>query len=314
MNSEKIQLGISSCLLGHKVRFDGSHQYDEFINQLLARFFAFVPQCPEVGIGLPVPRPTLRLVRHEDGDHIVGVKNANWDVTGQMKGYFAQVKPQLQAICGYIFKKGSPSCGMERVKIYHPSGTMQSQGVGLYARDLRHAWPLLPVEEEGRLHDAHLRENFITRVLVYHRWQQLLAEGLTPGKLVAFHARHKLLIMAHNQAAYRRLGSMMAQAPQWVEQHPVYFAEVMGALSRCATNKNHANVLTHLLGYLKKHLDSADKQELLETINAYRLAQLPLIVPITLLNHHFRRHPHPYICDQIYLHPHPAELMLRNHI
>lgn len=317
MEEEKIWIGVSSCLLGHEVRYDGSHKYDDFINRALSRFFTFVPVCPEVGVGLGVPRPTLRLVRYEDGDHAVGVKRPDLDVTAPLNGYLDQVRERLDGICGYILKKGSPSCGMERVKVYHPNGMPLDQGAGLYARSLRQAFPWLPMEEEGRLNDPHLRENFVTRVFVYSRWQTLLAEGVTTGKLVSFHARHKLLVMAHNQAAYRRLGKLIADAPGLLRERDGperYFAALMEALSRRATAKSHANVLLHLLGYLKKELDGEDKREMLDTIEAYRLGRLPLVVPITLLNHHFRRHPNAYVADQIYLQPHPAELMLRNTI
>ncbi len=314
---EKIRLGISSCLLGHKVRHDASHKYDAFINQQLARFFEFLPVCPEVGIGLGTPRPTIRLMENARGEvRAVGVKDASRDVTEPLRAYFTRVSPQLQGICGYILKKGSPSCGMERVKIYTEQGMPLRAGSGLYAESLMQNAPLLPVEEEGRLHDAHLRENFITRVFVYHRWQCLNEQGLTPGKLVEFHSRHKLLVMAHSQAAYKRLGRLVAEAGKQSLQElgPSYFEELMTALKRKAGNQGHVNVLQHLMGYLKKHLDGEDKAELLETLESYRRGQLPLVVPLTLLKHHFRKHPHPYVADQVYLSPHPAELMLRNSI
>jgi uncharacterized protein YbgA (DUF1722 family)/uncharacterized protein YbbK (DUF523 family) len=310
--SEKPRLAVSSCLLGEKVRFDGGHKYDDFINRQLARFFDFAPICPEVGIGLGTPRPPIRLVRVNGEIRAQGVKDPALDATAKLNAYLDQVRGIVDGVCGYILKKGSPSCGMERVKVYAPAGMPAPGGSGLYAARLMREYPCLPVEEEGRLHDPHLRENFITRVLVYRRWQELLRIGPTPARLVAFHTRHKLLVMAHGQAAYRRLGRLVAQADAL--DGPAYFRELMAALARRATNKSHANVLQHLMGYLKKHLDGADKAELLETIEAYRRAELPLVVPLTLLNHHFRRHPHAYVADQVYLSPHPAELMLRNAI
>lgn len=314
--ARKIRLGVSSCLLGAEVRFDGSHKYDHFINRHLTQFFEFVPICPELGIGLGVPRQPIRLVQHGEEVRAVGVKDPDVDVSVPLRGYFYKVERSLEGVCGYIFKKGSPSCGMERVKIYHPNGMPTTQGSGLYAATLMQHLPLLPVEEEGRLSDPHLRENFITRVLVYQRWQALLRDSPTPGGLVDFHSRHKLLIMAHNQAAYRRQGKLVANAGA-APREPLfadYVADLMLTLKRRASNKSHANVLQHLMGYLKKHLDAGDKAELLETIETYRTGKFPLIVPIILLKHHFRRHPHPYVENQVYLSPHPAELMLRNMI
>jgi uncharacterized protein YbgA (DUF1722 family)/uncharacterized protein YbbK (DUF523 family) len=312
--NEKIPLGVSACLMGEKVRYDASHKYNPFINLQLSNFFSFVPICPEVGIGLGVPRKTLRLVEYADGVHAVGVMDDSLDVTERLNNYLPQVAPRLAGICGYILKKGSPSCGMERVKIYHPNGMPNSSGAGLYAQSLMAQYPLLPVEEEGRLNDPPLRENFITRVFVYHRWQHLQQDKLTAARLIDFHTRHKLLVMSHNQAAYRRLGQLVAGVGKSTVEALAadYIALLMETLKRRATPKSHTNVLQHLMGYLKKQLDSEDKQELLETFDAYRNGRLPLVVPITLLKHHFRKHPAPYVADQVYLDPHPAELMLRN--
>lgn len=314
-DSPAIRLGISACLLGEKVRFDGGHKLDTYIRDTLGPYFDFVPVCPEVAIGLGVPRPTLRLVGDPAQPRAVGVRDPDRDVTAPLRQYGRRMVQELPPLAGFLLKSKSPSCGMARVKVYQDQGPPRA-GRGLFADALLTGRPLLPVEEEGRLGDPVLRENFIERVFAFHRWQQLQAQGLTPARLVEFHARHKLVLMSHSTEAYRALGRRVARAGS----EPLaalaqdYIAGFMAALTRPATRKRHANVLQHLLGYLKKPLDSADKTELLELIDAYRLGQVPLIVPITLLNHHFRRHPHPYVAEQIYLAPHPRELMLRNHI
>jgi uncharacterized protein YbgA (DUF1722 family)/uncharacterized protein YbbK (DUF523 family) len=310
----KIRVGISSCLLGTKVRFDGGHKQDPYINGTLNAFFEFVPVCPEVAIGLGIPREPIRLVRRGDDIRVVGVRSSELDVTDKLKEYGRHMGRSLADISGYILKRASPSCGMERVKVYGAAGNPVETGPGVYAMAFMQTQPLLPVEEEGRLGDAGLRENFIGRVFVYHRWQRLTQQGLTSARLVDFHSRHKYLVMAHSQAAYRRMGRLVASAgtgPLDVLARD-YLEELMTALKRRANRKQHVNVMHHLMGYLRKALDREDKAELLETIEDYRNGLVPLVVPITLLKHHFRRHPQRYIERQYYLSPHPAELMLRN--
>jgi len=311
---EKIPVGISSCLLGAEVRYDGGHKRDPYINGTLGQYFEFVPVCPELAIGMGVPRAPIRLVGDPQRPRARGVKDSSRDVTDALEDYGRRMGGELTAICGYILKRGSPSCGMERVKVYSETGMPAGAGSGIYARTFMARQPLLPVEEEGRLGDPVLRENFVARVFVYHRWQQLVAAGLTPARLIDFHACHKLTVMSHSQAAYRRLGRLVAEAGtrELAELAQAYVSELMTALRRRATPKQHVNVMQHLMGYLKKYLDAADKAELLDTLEAYRRGELPLIVPITLLRHHFRRHPHPYVERQYYLSPHPRELMLRN--
>jgi len=311
---DKIRVGISSCLLGFEVRFDKGHKRDSYINGTLGEYFEFVPDCPEMAIGLGTPREPIRLVGDPDRPRAVGVKTAGLDVTEALEAYGLQMSRELRDISGYILKRASPSCGMERVKLYHANGMPGGQTSGVYARVFAQAQPLLPMEEEGRLSDPILRENFIQRVFVYHRWQALEAQGMTPARLVDFHTRHKLMIMAHSQAAYQRLGRRVARAGSepMDELAQAYVTELMDTLKRRASRKQHANVLMHLMGYLKRALDAEDKAEMLETIEVYRLGRVPLVVPITLLKHHFRRHPDPYVQDQYYLDPHPKELMLRN--
>lgn len=315
MAESKIKIGISSCLLGEEVRHDGGHKRNSYITGTLGEWFEFVPLCPEVAIGLGVPRPTIRLVGDADRPRVKGVKDESLDVTDKMEAYGQKMAKRLGGqISGYILKSASPSCGMERVRLYKDNGNFAGKtGVGVYARELMAALPDLPVEEEGRLGDPVLRENFLQRVFVYHRWQQV-EKSLTPKKLVDFHSRHKLILMAHNQAAARRIGRMVAEAGKdgLAERAREYISEVMTVLTGRATRKGHANVLMHLMGYLKTQLDGDDKAELLEMIERYRTGEVPLVVPLTLLNHHFRRHPHEYVENQHYMEPHPPELKLRN--
>jgi len=312
----KIQVGISSCLLGQEVRFDGGHKRDSYVTGTLSEYFDFVPFCPEAAVGLGVPRQPIRLVRRGEEIRAVGVRTPELDPTDDLAALANRTTRQLGCLSGYILKNASPSCGMERVKVYNEKGMPDRIGVGIYAKVLMDKLPLLPVEEEGRLGDAVLRENFIERVFVYHRWQQLLRDGLTPPDLVEFHSDHKYLIMAHNQESYRQLGRMVADAGKadLTQLAADYVATLMTALKQPATPRQHVNVLQHLLGYLKAHLDKIDREEMVETIAQYRQGLLPLIVLITLIRHHFRRHPDPYVMRQYYLAPHPKELMLRNRI
>jgi len=310
----KIAIGISSCLLGEEVRFDGGHKQDSYILGTLSDYFAFRPVCPEVAIGLPIPRPPIRLVQQEDGIRVVGVKDPAVDVTDRLHDFGKRMADEMRGISGYIFKRASPSCGMARVKVYAPDGRAIGKAAGAFAGEIMKGLPLLPTEEEGRLGDPGLRENFIMRVFVYHRWQQLVDSGLSASRLIAFHSDHKYLIMAHNQAAYKRMGKLLADAGKAdiAQLGEEYVEALMAALARPVPRRQHVNVLQHLLGYLKQQLDAEDKAEMLEVIGQYRDGIVPLIVPITLLKHHFRRHPHEYIERQVYLTPHPHELMLRN--
>lgn len=309
-----IRVGISSCLMGAEVRFDGGHKRDAYVNGTLSEYFEFVPVCPEVAIGLGTPREPIRLVSVDGEVRVRGVRTPSLDVTGRLRDYGRKMAGEMRDISGYVFKRGSPSCGMERVKIYSEKGMPSKSGSGAYAEVFMAEQPLLPCEEEGRLGDPVLRENFIVRVFVYHRWQRLVAEGLTAARLVGFHTDHKFLLLAHNQSAYRRMGRLVAEAGKtpMTELGERYVAELMSALARRAGRKSHVNVLQHLLGFVSEHLDAGDRAEMVETIDQYRQGLVPLVVPITLLNHHFRRHPNEYVARQHYLRPHPHELMLRN--
>ena len=314
--SARIRIGISSCLLGQAVRYDGGHKHNGYITESLGQLFEFVPFCPEVAIGLGVPRPPIRLVAVKHGARARGVKDASLDVTDQLTAYAEKVAPTLADVSGYILKKGSPSCGMERVKVYSDKGKPGGSASGLYAGALMARLPELPFEEEGRLMEPQLRENFVERVFVYHRWQQLTAQRLSAKALVGFHTRHKFIVLAHDEKRYRELGRLVAAAGRsgMAELGRRYIQLLMQALKKPATRTRHANVLQHLSGFLKQNLDTADKRELLELIDTYRRGHVPLVVPLTLLRHYLRRYPEPYLSEQYYLTPHPDELMLRNQI
>jgi uncharacterized protein YbgA (DUF1722 family)/uncharacterized protein YbbK (DUF523 family) len=283
----------------------------------LGRYLEFLPVCPEAEIGLGIPRPTIRLVGDFSHPRLVGVSDPNWDVTERMEQFATKKVLELGDISGYILKKDSPSCGMERVKVYaetnHPT---QRKGSGVFARILMQQHPLLPVEEEGRLNDYILRENFINRVYVYQRWKHLQLSGITPERLIAFHTEHKYLVMAHSQAAYQRLGRLLSNLSD--KKLSViaddYIKALMPTLKRRVTRNRHANVLQHIMGYLKKRISRDDKRELTNSIEAYRRGETPLVVPITLFRHYFRHHPDSYMSRQVYLHPHPDSLGLRNSI
>ena len=310
---EKIKIGISSCLMGEKVRFDSGHKRNAYINGILANFFEFTTFCPEVEIGLSIPREPIRLVTLNDKVHCVGTRNPELDVTEDLYKSADEQQAWHRQLCGYILKKGSPSCGMERVRLY--KGDIPDRtGVGLYAERLMQNFPNLPVEEEGRLEDPVLRENFIQRVYIYSRWQNLMEQAISMKSLTLFHAQHKYIYMSHDQSMARQLGSWLAESHKTdldtlTTQYPL---KMMTLLKRRATRKNHVNTLQHIQGYLKNHLDAGDKQELTTNIKQYREGLLPLIVPITLLRHHFRRYPNNYISNSYYMQPHPAELMLLN--
>ncbi|MGR9088021.1 MAG: YbgA family protein [Gammaproteobacteria bacterium] len=310
---KKIPIGISSCLLGQPVRYDGSHKHDSYITGTLGEYFEFHPFCPEVAIGMGVPRPTIHLVRAAGELRSVGLKDSGMDVTGQLKSYALQVSERHAGLCGYILKKDSPSCGMERVKVYNGEQPRR-EGVGIYAGEMMRLNPLLPVEEEGRLGDPGLRENFIQRVYVLHRWKEMLAEGITANGLTRFHARHKLIIMSHGD--YRELGQMLAGLTQGTlaEIAERYIARLMQLLKQVPSRSQHVNVLQHIQGYLKKELSADDKAEMVDVIERYRSGDVPLIVPLTLLKHHFRKCPDPYIDESYYMSPYPQELRLINQL
>ena len=310
----KILIGISSCLLGEEVRYDGGHKRNIYITGTLSQYFDFKPICPEMAIGLGVPRPTIRLVDKGTGIRVVGVKDELLHVTDKLQNFSKNAVAKLPSISGYILIKDSPSCGMERVRVYNANEMPEKRGRGIFADTLINSMPNLPVEEEGRLMDPVLRENFLERVFIYYRWQQLIKNGLTSNKLIEFHTRHKFNLLAHDETVYRKLGRMVAELDKENLQAIAnnYIDLLMEGLKKPATRKRHTNVLMHIMGFFKNELAGDDKQEMLDLLDAYRSGRLPLIVPITMMKHHLRRFPHPYMEKQYYLSPYPEELMLRN--
>jgi len=317
--SETIRVGVSACLLGHPVRYDGGHKRDPYIVETLGRSFDFVPVCPEVECGLPVPREPMRLVGNPDAPHLVTIKTG-LDLTDQMQDFAARRVEALaeEKLCGFIFKAKSPSSGFTRVKVYNAKGSPTERGVGLFARAFLSRFPLIPAEDEGRLHDDKLRENFIERIFALNRWRQTLAgDGKTSltARLIAFTASHKLLLMSHSPVMARQIGKLTAEAATHPQDELLqsYATLLMRTLALPATPAKHVNVLQHGMGYFKKRLTGEEKRELLDVIDSYHQQLVPLIVPITLLVHYTRKYDVAYLKDQVYLSPHPLELKLRNH-
>jgi uncharacterized protein YbgA (DUF1722 family)/uncharacterized protein YbbK (DUF523 family) len=313
---EKLRLGVSSCLLGERVRYDGGHKRDAFLTDALGPFVDWVPVCPEMELGLGIPRPPIRLVGEAKAPRLV-VERTGEDLTAAMRRLARERTGELSGldIDGYVLKRASPSCGLFRVPVYDEQGARRGEGRGIFAAVLTERLPLLPVEEEGRLTDPAIRENFIERVFASARWRRFVAAGPRVRDLVAFHAAQKFAVLAHSPAHYGRLGRLVAGAgPRLAPALDAYGALLMEALAVRATRGRHANVLQHLAGFFKRDLSGDDRVELLETIEEHRRGLVPLIVPITLLKHHVRRLGLAYLADQVYLSPHPRELMLRNHV
>ena len=315
-----LRLGISSCLLGEAVRYDGGHNRDPFLVQTLGPMVEWVPVCPEVEVGLGTPRETIRLVHHPtDGDGVrLMTAKTNVDLTKAMRRYARQRVSALatEGLSGYVLKKDSPSCGMARVKVWRDKGMSERNGRGIFAAELLRQYPNLPVEEEGRLHDPSLRENFIDRVFMYRRLRALFSGRWTVGDLVRFHTAHKLVLMAHSIQGYRELGRLVAEAKgvDRVELVRRYEDELMAAMAKPATRARHTNTLQHAIGHFKQTLDTASRQELGVVIEDFRQGLVPLIVPLTLIRHHARRLDVWYLLGQRYLAPELKELMLRNHV
>jgi uncharacterized protein YbgA (DUF1722 family)/uncharacterized protein YbbK (DUF523 family) len=314
---ERIRLGVSQCLLGDSVRYDGGHKLDRFIRDTLGQYVDFVPVCPEAECGLGVPREAMRLEGDPESPRLVTVQT-KVDLTERMRRWAGQRVRELEKkdLCGFIFKSRSPSSGMERVKVYNEKGMPVKQGVGLFARAFKTHFPLLPVEDEGRLHDPRLRENFIESIFALKRWRGALQGQKTMGKLVRFHTQNKLLLLSHSQTHYRNMGNLVAQGKDLPagELYSRYETQLLEALKLKGTVKKHVNVLQHMMGYFKKVLSSDEKQELLDVISDYHQGLIPLIVPITLFNHYVRKYQEPYLSQQTYLNPHPTALKLRNHV
>lgn len=314
--TSKISVGISRCLLGEEVRYNGSHKLSRYCRDHLSRWFHFVDTCPEVQIGMGIPREPIRLVSTGGEIEVQPVSGATANYAPALANLADELKPQLDELCGFIFMQKSPSCGVFRVKVYNDKGGLaQEPGRGAFAAAVVENHPSLPVEEAGRLTDPELRENFIARVFIYSEWRKLVGEGATRKAVIDFHSRHKYLLMAHSQRHYRLLGKFLARAGSYSEGLLAsrYIKVLMSGLSKVAGRGGHANALQHMQGYLKKELDSESKAEITQLIDAYRKGEVPLVAPLVLLKHHAKL-ANDYYRSQVYLEPHPAELGLRNEI
>ncbi len=312
IDKKDITLGISACLIGEKVRFDASNKPSNFCINELSEHVTFKSFCPEVAIGLPIPRPTIRLINKDD---IIRVArpDGSGDVTDALAAYGKKVAKLSESLSGFIFCAKSPSCGMERVKVYNEKGnSLKSDGVGAFAREIMAANPLLPCEENGRLNDAKIRENFVARIFAYKHWQNLVASGLSHHKLMTFHSQYKYTVMSHDLIAYKKLGQLLADNTLPLEQQAQeYISGLMSALKVIATRKKHANTLSHIQGYFSKHLQAKERAELCQQISAYREGLIPLIAPLTLIKHYLLQYPKQYLANQVYLSPYPEQLRLR---
>jgi uncharacterized protein YbgA (DUF1722 family)/uncharacterized protein YbbK (DUF523 family) len=313
----KVKIGISACLLGEKVRYDGGHRLDRYITDALGNYFEWVPVCPEVEYGLPVPRESMHLVGDPASPHIVTVKTGV-DHTEGIKKWAADKLRQLdkEDLCGFIFKSKSPSSGISGIKVYTPSGMPSNRGTGIFGGAFMRYFPLIPIIDDGRLHNPNLRENFIEQVFVYNLWKDFLKNGPELRDLITFHTNLKLLILSHSPKHYSTLGKLIAQAKKY--QPDVLYSEyieiLMEGVRLLATSKKNTNVLLHIAGYFKKLIPTEEKRKLLGIIEQYHKGYIPLIVPVILINHYVREFDEPFLKNQYSLNPHPVELMLRNHV
>jgi uncharacterized protein YbgA (DUF1722 family)/uncharacterized protein YbbK (DUF523 family) len=314
---KKFKIGISSCLLGNEVRWNSGHKLDKYLTNTLGQFVEYVPVCPEVEAGFGVPRESFRLVGDPDAPRLITFKSKT-DHTDRMVTWAKKRVRELEKedLCGFIFKSDSPSSGMIRVKVYNEKGMPHKVGIGIFARAFMEHFPLIPVEDDGRLNNPLIRENFILQIFTMKRWRDNMARKPSMGNLVDFHTRNKLLILSHSPKLYRLMGKLVADGKKLPikELYDQYQLLLMEALKLKTTIRKNTNVLQHLMGYFKKQLSVDEKQELLEIFGQYRNEHVPLIVPITLINHYVRKYDQPYLRQQTYLHPHPLELKLRTHV
>lgn len=318
MTHAPVKVGISACLLGEQVRYDGQHKLDRYLRDTLGKYVQWVPVCPEVGCGLSVPREAMRLVGDDPATARLRTIRSGVDHTERMQKWSEEMLRILEKedLCGFVFKTRSPSSALRDAKIYTEKGVPSRRGPGMFAREFLRAFPEIPVEDDGRLHDAGIRENFIERVFVFARWKEFMAGPRKARDLLQFHTIHKLLYMAHSPKHYRALGVLAAQVKGVPTQELLrgYFETMMDCMRLIATVKKHTNVLYHLMGYFKKELSSEEKKELREIIEEYQHELIPLIVPVVLLRHYTRKYDEQYLKSQVYLYPHPDELKLRNHV
>jgi uncharacterized protein YbgA (DUF1722 family)/uncharacterized protein YbbK (DUF523 family) len=313
---ERIRMGVSACLLGQQVRYDGGHKHDRYITDILGEYLEFVPVCPEVEAGFPIPRETFRLVGDPENPRLV-TSRSNVDHTEHMLAWAEERVRKLEKenLYGFIFKSDSPNSGLSRVKVYNSKGMAEKKGVGLFARAFTRHFPLLPVEEEGRLNDAKLRETFIEQIFTLKQWRETMACGRSMKNLVDFHTRHKLLALSHSPAHAKLMGKLVAEGRKMPikDVYRGYEKLLIETLRLKTTTQKNMTVLQHIMGYFKQQLTADEKQELLEVLDQYRREVLPLIVPVTLLSHYVRKYDEPYLKQQFYLNPHPLALKLRNH-
>jgi uncharacterized protein YbgA (DUF1722 family)/uncharacterized protein YbbK (DUF523 family) len=309
-----IPVGVSACVIGEQVRFDGGHKRARFVTEDLDQLFDFRPVCPEVGSGMGVPRPVIRQVKTPGGIRILDSRNSTIDLTPALQQYTDLMVPTLDDLCGYIVCAKSPTCGMERVKVYNREGTgSTSSGTGLFTKTLMEAFPWLPVEEDGRLCDPLLRENFITRVYALHDYYQSVQGALSARSFIAYHSRYKLLLMACSPEHYRSMGKLLSnmQGLDLEQLFVEYRMQLMTALKNVSNRKLHTNTLMHIQGYFKKRLDSAERQAFARLVDDYRTGHVPLMSPLTLINHYLLKYPDEYLQQQVYLNPYPQQLKLR---
>ena len=315
--TNQIKIGISSCLLGNNVRYDGGHTLDRFLRNTLGQYVEYVPVCPEAECGLGVPREVMRLEGTPENPDMVTI-NTRKSITEKMKTWAAKRISRLknEELCGYIFKSRSPSCGIKKVKVFNEKGKPVPKGSGLFARAFTENFPLIPVEDEETIHDHEIRENFIERIFILKRWRDTIKGKKSAGKLVKFHSENKLILFAHSEKHYRLMGKIVAGAgkEKTGEAFRNYEQTMLEALNLKATPNKHINVLMHMMGYFKKQLSTDEKQELLKMLDEYKKGLIPLIAPVTLINHYAIKYDEPYLKAQTYLNPHPVELMLRNHV
>lgn len=316
----KIKIGASTCLLGEKVGYDGNHSHDRYLTQTLSLFVDYVPVCPEVECGMPIPRESVRLVGDPAAPRLE-TRNTQEDKTQMMTDWIPGKLAALEKenLCGFIFKSKSPSSGLYRIRVYGDDGKVRKTGTGMFAKAFCEHFPRIPVEEAGRLNDPQLRENFIEKIFTLRRWRQVIDAQESLGGLVAFHTQNKLLILSHNQDHYRQMGKLVARGKEIIAKGGIhslfdqYEILLLKALDLKTTIKKNINVLMHILGYFKKNLSADEKQEMLSLFDQYRLGYVPLVVPLTLVNHYVRKYDQPWLREQTYLNPHPFELKLRNY-
>jgi uncharacterized protein YbgA (DUF1722 family)/uncharacterized protein YbbK (DUF523 family) len=316
---KKIKIGVSSCLIGEKVRWNGDHKQDRYVKDTLSRFFEYVPVCPEVEVGMGTPRETVALYGTLENPKMLS-KKTQTDWTRKMNRY---TKDRIKSLdnddlCGYIFKSKSPSCGLARIPVHDELDRSKARhGAGIFADAYIKANPLVPTEDEGRLNDSRIRENFIVRVFSFYRLKNnLLNQKAKAENLVQFHTAHKFLLLAHSRKHYQILGKIVAEVKNnpWNRVLSSYIFSFMEALTLKSTTKKNTDVLLHMIGFLKKMLTKSEKEDILAAIEDYRNELIPLIVPATLVRHQVKKHKIEYLMNQIYLNPHPKELMLRNHV